>query len=71
MINTTPSTPQNLNANWINSRGTWITNFLIASALKFGFAIVPGVSAEASWTLTNVTYNIVTHPEPFYMINNE
>lgn len=42
-----------------NLRGTWLTHILIAIALKLLFSSVPGISREASWTLTNLTYNIV------------
>lgn len=49
----------NPNADWLNFRGTWITNVLIVVALKVLFTCVPGMTTESSWTLTNLTYNIV------------
>jgi hypothetical protein len=50
----------NPNADWLNFRGTWVTNVLIAVALKGLFACVPGMTNELAWTLTNLTYNIVS-----------
>jgi len=37
----------------------WITNILIIIILKTAFTIIPGISPEISWTLTNVVYNLV------------
>jgi len=37
----------------------WITNILIIIILKTAFTIIPGISTEVSWTLTNVVYNLV------------
>lgn len=60
MINTTPSLPDtNPNTSWLSLRGTWLTNVLIVVALKLAFGLVPGINNEVSWTLTNLTYNIV------------
>lgn len=52
---------ENPNSSWLSLRGTWLTNVLIAMVLKVAFSILPGVSAEISWTLTNLTYNIVNN----------
>ena len=49
----------NPNTNWLNLRGTWLTNVLLVVAFRAVFALIPGVSREVCWTLTNVTYNIV------------
>src|SRR5690606_16263931 len=60
----TASPPMNeLNppADWLNLRGTWVTNVLIAVVLRVLFACVPGMSNEAAWTLTNLTYNSVSN----------
>lgn len=51
---------ENPNSTWLSLRGTWLTNVLIAMVLKVAFSILPGVSPEISWTLTNLTYNIVS-----------
>lgn len=59
MINTTPDIPTNLNSSWLNMRGTWITNILLAVALRMAFSLLPGVTGDVCWTLTNMTYNIV------------
>ena len=50
---------ENPNSSWLSLRGTWLTNVLIAMVLKVAFTILPGVTPEISWTLTNLTYNIV------------
>jgi len=39
--------------------GMWITNILIIVILKTSFTIIPGISSEVAWTLTNVVYNLV------------
>jgi hypothetical protein len=49
----------NPNIAWIPIRGTWITNVILAIVLKAVFSVVPGVSPELSWSLTNLTYDIV------------
>lgn len=61
MINTTTNAPENLNTSWINLRGTWITKILLVCTLKLAYSMVPGMTAEVSWTLTNLTYNIVSY----------
>lgn len=50
---------ENPNSSWVNLRGTWLSNVLIVVVLKVAFSILPGVTPEISWTLTNLTYNIV------------
>lgn len=60
-MKTVQSPVTNPNSSWLNLRGTWLTNVLIVVAIKLAFSLVPGVTTEASWTLTNLTYNIV-HP---------
>ncbi|KAF2229333.1 ORMDL family protein [Viridothelium virens] len=46
----------NLNAEWVNSKGAWTIHFVIIICLKILYDIIPGVSQELSWTLTNMTY---------------
>ncbi|KAI4160229.1 MAG: hypothetical protein LQ342_005941 [Letrouitia transgressa] len=46
----------NVNANWVNSKGAWSIHVVLIIALKILFNIIPGVSQETSWTLTNITY---------------
>jgi hypothetical protein len=50
---------ENPNSSWLNLRGAWYTNLIITIVLKIAFSTLPGVSTEVSWTLTNLTYNIV------------
>ncbi|KAI0171443.1 ORMDL family-domain-containing protein [Pestalotiopsis sp. NC0098] len=46
----------NLNAQWVNAKGAWTIHFVLILALKIFFDVVPGVSQETSWTLTNISY---------------
>ena len=48
------------NASWAYLRGVWSTNLVIVILMKCLFSVVPGVSNEASWTMTNVCYNLVS-----------
>ena len=51
----------NPNASWVNFKGTWTTNTLLVAGLRLFFAVIPGITPEAAWTLTNVSYCTVTH----------
>ncbi|AEO55853.1 hypothetical protein VTH06DRAFT_2850 [Thermothelomyces fergusii] len=46
----------NLNANWVNAKGAWTIHLVLIICLKIFYDIIPGVSQETSWTLTNITY---------------
>ncbi|KAG5368046.1 Protein ORM1 [Yarrowia sp. C11] len=48
----------NLNATWVNNKGAWGVHFFIIGILKICFDLIPGVTRELSWTLTNITYVI-------------
>ncbi|PSN73708.1 ORMDL-domain-containing protein [Corynespora cassiicola Philippines] len=48
----------NLNANWVNAKGAWAIHFVLIVAGKILFDIMPGVSQETSWTLTNISYMV-------------
>ncbi|KAI9483247.1 MAG: ORMDL family-domain-containing protein [Benjaminiella poitrasii] len=43
--------------NWINYKGAWVTLVLIVIALKILYSLIPFISSETSWTLTNLTFN--------------
>lgn len=45
-------------ANLYYKTGAWTIHFVLILALKIIYDIVPGVSQETSWTLTNITYMI-------------
>lgn len=36
--------------------GAWTIHFVLILALKILFDIIPGVTQEISWTLTNISY---------------
>ncbi|KAK9767401.1 sphingolipid homeostasis protein orm1 [Basidiobolus ranarum] len=57
---TDTSCQTNLNSSWVNYKGIWIFNFILIVALKILFGIIPGISSEASWTLTNLSYNLTS-----------
>lgn len=40
--------------------GAWTIHVVLIIALKIFYDIIPGVSQETSWTLTNITYMFVT-----------
>lgn len=40
--------------------GAWLSTILIVIAIKMLYSLVPFISAETSWTLTNLTYNVVS-----------
>ncbi|KAK6951374.1 sphingolipid homeostasis protein orm1 [Daldinia eschscholtzii] len=50
------STLPNLNANWVNAKGAWTIHIVLIVALKILWDVIPGVSQETSWTLTNISY---------------
>lgn len=46
----------NLNATWVNIKGAWVIHIVIILILLLFYDLLPGVSTELSWTLTNITY---------------
>ncbi|KFA48229.1 hypothetical protein S40293_09574, partial [Stachybotrys chartarum IBT 40293] len=48
----------NLNANWTNAKGAWTIHIVLIACLKIFYDVIPGVSQETSWTLTNITYMV-------------
>jgi hypothetical protein len=46
----------NLNANWVNMKGAWMIHVVIILLLKILYDIVPSISQETSWTMTNISY---------------
>jgi hypothetical protein len=43
-------------ANLLSLPGAWTIHIVLIITLKILFNIIPGVSQETSWTLTNITY---------------
>jgi sensor histidine kinase YesM len=41
--------------------GAWITVILIAIVIKISYSLIPFISPEISWTLTNLTFNAVKY----------
>ncbi|CAG8635689.1 13260_t:CDS:2 [Ambispora leptoticha] len=50
----------NFNSNWVYFKGAWFFHIIIIMSIKIIFSIIPGVSPEASWTLTNLSYDIAS-----------
>ncbi|KAJ9652137.1 sphingolipid homeostasis protein orm1 [Neophaeococcomyces mojaviensis] len=46
----------NLNSQWVNAKGAWTIHPVIILGLKILFDVMPGMTQEISWTLTNITY---------------
>ncbi|AAS51039.1 ACL189Cp [Eremothecium gossypii ATCC 10895] len=46
----------NMNATWVEQRGAWGIHVVIIVLLKVFYNLVPGLSNEWSWTMTNMTY---------------
>jgi hypothetical protein len=40
--------------------GAWFTTIFIVIALKALFTLIPFITPEASWTLTNLSFNCVS-----------
>jgi hypothetical protein len=51
---------ENPNAAWVNGRGTWVTCVFLVIFMKVVFSLIPGVSNDMAWTLTNISYNLIT-----------
>ena len=47
---------RNSSANDYTLEGAWTIHLVLIAALKILFDIIPGVSQETSWTLTNISY---------------
>ncbi|CAO3590894.1 unnamed protein product [Absidia cylindrospora] len=48
----------NFNSSWVNYKGAWSTTIFVVIALKTLFTVIPFISPEASWTLTNLSFNL-------------
>ncbi|KAJ1960716.1 sphingolipid homeostasis protein orm1 [Dispira parvispora] len=57
-VNKQGHVPINPNSQWVNNKGAWFSHIIYIVFLKYLFGIIPWVSRETSWTLTNWTYNI-------------
>ncbi|KAF2862932.1 putative unfolded protein response protein Orm1 [Piedraia hortae CBS 480.64] len=50
------ATMPNLNAQWVYAKGAWMIHIILICLLKIVYDVVPSISQETSWTLTNTTY---------------
>ncbi|CCF56068.1 hypothetical protein KAFR_0A06330 [Kazachstania africana CBS 2517] len=57
----------NMNATWVGQPGAWIIHIVIILLLNLFFKLLPGITNDWSWTLTNITYLIGSYVM-FHMI---
>jgi len=50
----------NRNAEWVNSKGAWLMHIVLILGGKLLFDLIPGVTQDLSWTLTNTAYMALT-----------
>jgi len=50
----------NKNSEWVNSKGAWVIHIVLILGGKLLFDLVPGVTQDVSWTLTNIAYMALT-----------
>jgi uncharacterized membrane protein YjdF len=50
----------NPNTSWLNARGSWTVHICFVVSIKLFFSSLPGTTPEASWTLTLLSYNLIT-----------
>ncbi|KAI9355493.1 ORMDL family-domain-containing protein [Pilaira anomala] len=48
----------NYSTNFMSYKGAWLSCVLIVVAIKLSYSLIPFISSETSWTLTNLTFNI-------------
>ena len=51
-----PGKEKKLTRTLVACTGAWTIHFVLIAALKIFYDIIPGVSQETSWTLTNISY---------------
>ncbi|KAJ3293370.1 hypothetical protein HDU79_000406 [Rhizoclosmatium sp. JEL0117] len=50
----------NTNSSWPNLRGSIATNVFVLVFLRMGLGLIPGITVEAAWTITNLLYYSIT-----------
>lgn len=50
----------NRNVEWLQAKGSWIIHIGVIVFGKVLFSIIPGITPETSWTLTNLFYNMAS-----------
>ena len=46
----------NHNTSWVNYKGAWVIHFVLIAVAKITFDLIPGMTQDLSWTLTNLSY---------------
>ncbi|KAF8592663.1 Orm1 type endoplasmic reticulum protein [Ramaria rubella] len=49
------------NSEWVNRKGAWLMHPLLILIGKFSIGLIPGVDSETSWTITNITYMVLSY----------
>ncbi|SMN22644.1 similar to Saccharomyces cerevisiae YGR038W ORM1 Evolutionarily conserved protein, similar to Orm2p, required for resistance to agents that induce unfolded protein response [Maudiozyma saulgeensis] len=57
----------NMNATWVDQRGAWVIHLVLILMLKLFYNLMPGITNDIAWTLTNLTYVIGSYVM-FHMI---
>ncbi|KAI8616687.1 ORMDL family [Chytriomyces sp. MP71] len=50
----------NSNSSWPNLRGSIATNVFVLFLIRLGLGLIPGMTAEAAWTITSILYDSIT-----------
>ena len=51
----------NRNSEWVNGKGAWMIHPALTLAAKVFIDVLPGVSQEASWTIVNLGYLLISY----------
>jgi len=46
----------NVNQEWVNRKGAWLIHPILILGGKLTFDLIPGITQDISWTLTNIAY---------------
>jgi len=57
----------NMNATWVDQRGAWVIHLVLIAMLKLFYNLMPRITNDIAWTMTNATYVIGSYVM-FHMI---
>jgi len=52
---------RNRNSDWVDGKGAWIIHPMLTLAAKVIIDVLPGVTQEASWTIVNLGYLLISY----------
>ncbi|KAG8947298.1 hypothetical protein FRC04_010874 [Tulasnella sp. 424] len=50
----------NVNQEWVNRKGAWLIHIVLILGGKLLFDLIPGVTQNISWTMTNIAYMLLS-----------